>query len=180
MPMRAAVPAILALLATDASAQQDNWTLPNPLQGSNVAATCDNWAAQQQSADLQAMQYIAGVCEGTGLIPGTPGIMPDTPYQFRVGNRPDGTFEVEGYGCFTMQSVPGMPPLGQSCAASMIYGQWVAHFTQDGAIAVVTLSAGSGFTGQALPMSCGIGFYRMVGDGVLMDQAGNQQRRVGY
>ena len=62
----------------------------------------------------------------------------------------------------------------------MIYGQWVAHFTQDGAIAVVTLSAGSGFTGQALPMSCGIGFYRMVGDGVLMDQAGNQQRRVGY
>ena len=167
------------LFATAAAAQQEGWTLPNPLQGGNVAATCDNWPAQQQSVDPQAMQMVAGVWQGTGMIPGTPGIMPDTPCQFRASNMPDGTFQVERHGCFTMQSVAGMPSPGQSCATSMIHGQWVAHFTQDGAIAVVSLSAGSGFTGQALPMSCGIGFYRLVGDGLLVDRQGNQRRRVG-
>jgi len=51
MPLRAALPVVLALLATAAAAQHEGWTLPNPLQGGNVAATCDNWPAQQQSAD---------------------------------------------------------------------------------------------------------------------------------
>ena len=39
------------LSATAAAAQQEDWSFSNPLQGGNVAATCDNWAAQQQSAD---------------------------------------------------------------------------------------------------------------------------------
>lgn len=166
------------LLATAAFAQDDNWTFPNPLQNGNVAATCDNWEAQMQAADPQAMQQIAGVWEGVGMIPGTPGIMPDTPYQYRAVNNPDGTFTVDRYGCFEMQSVAGMPSLGQSCATSQLYGQWVAHFTQDGGIAVVALSAGSSFTGQALPMSCSIGFYRVMGQGMLIDQQGNQLRRI--
>ena len=180
MPIRSTLPLALAFTATTATAQQDNWTFPNPLQGENVAATCDNWPAQQQSADPQAMQYLVGVWESTGMIPGTPGIMPDTPIQIRAQNSPDGTFVADRYGCFQMQSVAGMPSLGQSCATSQIYGQWVAHFTQGGDIAVVTLSAGSSFTGQALPMSCGIAFFRPMGDGVLMDQQGNQSRRVSY
>ena len=180
MSIRGALPALLALLAAPAVAQQDNWAFPNPLQGGNVAATCDNWAAQQQSADPQAMQYLEGVWESMGMIPGTPGIMPDTPIQIRATNSPDGSFVADRYGCFEMQSVAGMPSLGQSCATSQIYGQWVAHFTQGGDIAVVTLSAGSSFNGQALPMSCGIAFFRPMGDGVLMDQQGNQSRRVSY
>jgi hypothetical protein len=180
MPARAVLTLLLATFATTAVAQQENWAFPNPLQGENTAATCQNWPAQQQSADPQAMQYLVGVWESMSMIPGTPGITPDTPIQIRSQNSPDGTFVADRYGCFEMQSVAGMPSLGQSCATSQIYGQWVAHFTQGGDIAVVTLSAGSSFTGQALPMSCGIAFFRPTGDGNLMDQQGNQLRRVNY
>lgn len=180
MSKRVVLSALLALLAPAARAQTEDWSLPNPLQGDNVAATCQNWPAQQQSADPQAMQAMVGVWEGTGMIPGTPGIMPDTPYQYRATNSPDGTFAVDRYGCFTMESVAGMPSLGQSCATSQIYGQWVAHVAQDGSIAVVTLSSGSSFTGQALPMSCGISYFRVMNQDMLMDQSGTQVRRVGY
>ena len=170
----------LVLSATTAAAQQDDWSFPNPLQGGNVADTCQNFDAQVQASDPQAMQMVVGVWEGMSMIPGTPGIMADTPIQFRVTNSPNGGFVVDRYGCFEMQSVAGMPSLGQSCATSQLYGQYAAHFVEGGAIAVVTLSAGSSFNGQPLPMSCGIGYYRMPDQNTLVDQAGNQQRRVGY
>ena len=166
------------ILAGPALSQQDG-TFPNPLQNQNVAATCNNWEAQVQSADPQAMQMLVGVWDSVGMIPGTPGLMPDTPIQIRSTNSPDGTFVADRYGCFEMQSVPGMPSLGQSCATSQIYGQWVAHFVQGG-IAVVTLSAGSSFTGQALPMSCAIGYFQVQDANTLIDQQGNPLRRVSY
>jgi hypothetical protein len=180
MRLHVAVVCVAAVSCGAAAAQQEDWAFPNPLRNDNVAATCDNWPAQQRSADPRAMQMIVGTWESTGMIPGTPGIMPDTPIQVRATNSPDGTFVVDRYGCFEMQSVPGMPSLGSSCATSQIYGQWVAHFAQDGSIAVVTLSAGTSFAGQALPVSCGISFFRPMSDGVLMDQQGNPSRRVGY
>lgn len=165
-------------LAAPVLSQQD-WNLPNPLQNQNLAATCDNWEAQVRAADPQAMQMLVGVWDSVGMIPGTPGIMPDTPIQIRSTNSPDGTFVADRYGCFEMQSVAGMPSLGQSCATSQIYGQWVAHFVQGG-VAVVTLSAGSSFTGQALPMSCGIGFFQVQDANTLIDQQGSPLRRVSY
>lgn len=178
----ARIPA-LAITLTLASAlpvlSQQDWNFPNPLQNQNLAATCNNWEAQVQSADPQAMQMLVGVWEGMSMIPGTPGIMPDTPIQVRSTNSPDGTFVADRYGCFEMQSVAGMPSLGQSCATSQIYGQWVAHFVQGG-VAVVTLSAGSSFTGQALPMSCGIGFFQVQDANTLIDQQGAPLRRVSY
>ncbi len=165
-------------LAAPVLSQQD-WNFPNPLQNQNLAATCDNWEAQVRAADPQAMQMLVGVWDSVGMIPGTPGIMPDTPIQIRSTNSPDGTFVADRYGCFEMQSVAGMPSLGQSCATSQIYGQWVAHFVQGG-VAVVTLSAGSSFTGQALPMSCGIGFFQVQDANTLIDQQGSPLRRVSY
>lgn len=171
---------VLAVLLAPAALAQEDWNFPNPNRSAGVAATCDSWPAQRRAADPQAMQVIVGVWEGQAMMPGTPGIMPDTPYQYRATNRPDGTFTLERYGCFTMQSVPGMPSLGESCATSMIYGEWVAHFAEGGSVAVVSLSAGSGFTGQALPMSCGIGYFWPEGRDVLVDQAGNRMRRTGY
>ena len=92
------------VLASVAAAQQEDWTFPNPLQGENVAAPCQNFDAQVQASDPQAMQYIVGVWEGTGVIPATPGLMPGTPFQYRATNLPDGSFTAEHYGCFTMQS----------------------------------------------------------------------------
>lgn len=177
---RSALALVLTLATAAPVPAQQDWNFPNPLQGENVAATCQNFDAQVQASDPQAMQMLVGVWEGMSMIPGTPGIMPDTPIQFRVTNSANGTFAVDRYGCFEMQSVAGMPSLGQSCATSQLYGQFAAHFVEGGAIAVVTLSAGSSFTGQALPMSCGIGYYRFLDQNTLVDQAGNQQRRVGY
>ncbi len=169
--------AALAIAGGLAAAQEGNF--PNPLQRGNVVATCDNWPAQRRAADPAAMQALSGVWEGSYIQAGVPGLMPDTPIQFRSTNNPNGTFTIERYGCFAMQSVPGMPPLGTSCSTSMIYGEWVAHFAEGGSIASVTMAGGSSFTGEALPMSCGIGFYWRVDPNTLVDQSGNRLRRVG-
>lgn len=172
---------VLPLLCLPAAAAaQEGWVFPNPLQNQNLAATCQNWEAQVASADPRAMQALAGVWDGIGMVPGVPGIMADTQIQIRSTNDPNGSYRVDRYGCFEMQSVAGMPSLGQSCSTSQLYGQWVAHFVDGQTIAVVTLGAGSGFTGEAMPMSCGIAYWRFLDPNTLLGQDGTQLRRVGF
>lgn len=164
---------LAVVVAPAALAEGENGVLPNPLRNQNLAATCNTMGAQVRAADPQAMALIVGVWEGNQMIPGLPGLYPDTPSQFRVINNPDGSFQIDMYACFQ--------PFGQaqSCANSLRYGEWNAHFTDDGWIAVPALTGGSAFTGEALPVSCGIGFWRQDGPNVLVDQAGTRMVRAG-
>ena len=162
-----------------ATAQEDpNWQFPNPLREQNLAANCQNFQAMMQQADPQAMQALAGMWQGQGMIPGTPGIMPDTPYQYQVQNDASGNFQMQRYGCFTMQSVPGMPSLGQSCSTSMLYGQFAARWVDQNTVQVATMARGSHFTGAPMPPTCGIGYYRFLDQNTLVDQGGNRQTRM--
>jgi hypothetical protein len=155
-----------------------DWPMPNPLQDDMRAANCQNFNAIAQQADPQAMQLLAGVWQGQGMIPGVQGIMPDTPFQFQTQNDANGNFQQQRYGCFTMQSVPGMPSLGQSCSTSMLYGQFAARFVDQTTISVAVMSRGSSFTGQPMPTTCGIAYYRFLDQNTLVDQGGGRLTRV--
>jgi hypothetical protein len=165
---------VLAVCAAPAAkAEGEIDVLPNPLRNQNLAATCNTMGAQVRAADPQAMAIIAGVWEGVTPVPGVQGLYPDTQSQFRVINNPDGSFQIDLYTCFE--------PYGQvpACANGLRYGEWNAHYTDDGWIAVPALSAGSSHTGEALPVSCGIGFWRQDGPNVLVDQQGTRMGRAG-
>jgi hypothetical protein len=140
------------------------FNFPNPTRGQGLVATCKTWQAQVRAADREAMRQIAGVWEARGMIPGTPGLMADTPELVRSTNNIDGTFSVDKQACFQMQPVPGMDQMPTNCAQSFIYGWWVAHFAEGGAIAVATMSSRSGYNGSALPMSCALGYLKPVGN----------------
>jgi hypothetical protein len=158
--------------------QAQDWQFPNPLQEGNLAATCQNFQAMMQQADPRAMQMLAGVWQGQGMIPGVQGIMPDTPIQFQTQNDANGNFQQERYGCFTMQSVPGMPSLGESCSTSMLYGQFAARFVDQTTLIVATMQRGTHFTGAPIPPNCGVGYFRFLDQNTLVDQGGNRQVRV--
>jgi hypothetical protein len=170
----------VGLLAAGPGAGQENgdWTLPNPYRDEGIAATCNTWEQQRQAADPQAMQALAGVWQGMGMVPGVAGIMADTPIQIRSMNAPDGTFRADRYGCFQMQSVAGMPPLQGACATSVLYGEWAARFVDQGVVAVVTRSAGSGFNGEAFPTSCAIAYWRFLDASTIEGQDGSRMQRV--
>jgi hypothetical protein len=170
---------VVLLGAGGAAAQDQPFEFPNPNRAGGVAATCDTWEAQVRAADREAMQQLAGRWQGQGTIPGTPGIMQDTPEQIVSEFTPEGTFRMDRSACFQMLSVPGMPPLPPSCAQSFSYGWWVAHFVENGALAVATMSSGSGYNGQALPMSCALGYLRAEGANTMVDRQGGRAVRIG-
>jgi hypothetical protein len=164
-------------LTAGSAGSQGNY--PNPLQGDNTTAGCSNWQAEMAANDPQAMQRLVGVWQGEGMVPGTPGVVGDTPIQIRTTISANGAFQVERYGCFQMLSVPGMPSLPPSCATSLIYGQWGAHFAEGGWIAMISLASGSGFNGQALPMTCNIAYLQAPDGNTLIDPAGGRAQRIG-
>ncbi|MFN0113525.1 MAG: hypothetical protein ACKVPY_02490 [Paracoccaceae bacterium] len=169
----------IAAFVSGASAQDDpNWNFPNPFREELLAGNCANFQAMMQQADPSAMQALAGFWGGTSMIPGTPGIMPDTPIQFRVQNDAGGNFQVERYGCFAMESVAGMPSLGQSCSTSMLYGQFAARWADQSTVVVATMTRGTHFTGAPIPPNCGIAYYQFLDANTLVDQAGNRQGRI--
>ncbi len=155
-----------------AAAQEEGFIAPNPLRNQNLVATCHDLAAQIRAADPQVMASLVGVWEGEGMIPGVPGLYPDTPQQIRVQNNPDGTFSVDYYACFQ--------PYGQqpACAQSFRYGEWTAHPAGNGWIAVPFLSYGSGFSGEALPASCALNYVQLLDDRTMVDQGGGRMFRV--
>jgi hypothetical protein len=124
------------------------------------------------------MQVVAGVWEGTGMLPGTPGLMPDTPMRFRAVNDPSGIYEVEIEACFQMQSLPGMPAFKPECSTSLRYGEWFARFQDSETLAVLTRGGGSAFNGVPLPVSCAIAYYRMIDRNTLVDQGGTRHVRT--
>lgn len=156
----------LTLLSSVAVAQDTDFNLPNPLRNANLIATCNQLSAQIRAAEPAAMASLVGVWEGQTVIPGVAGLYPDTPQQVRVTNNPDGTFANDYYACFQ--------PYGQqpACAQSFRYGEWMAHQTGDGWIAVAYLSYGSGYSGEVLPASCGLNYVRLVDANTMVDQAG--------
>ncbi len=171
---------IICLTLVGAARSEDvPFNFPDPTRDQGLAATCNTWQAQVRAADREAMRIIAGTWEARGTIPGTPGIMADTPELVRSTNNIDGTFSVDKQACFQMQSVPGMDQLPTSCSQSFMYGWWVAHFAEGGAIAIATMSSGSGYNGGALPMSCALGYLRPLGNDTLVDMQGNRSVRIG-
>ena len=153
------------------SAQEDGF--PNPLRTENLAATCSTMSAQIRAADPQAMAVLVGTWIGQTMIPGIAGLYPDTPAQVRVVNQADGTFTIDYSACFQPYG------MARSCAQSFRYGEWTAHFDPSGWIAVPSYSAGSAFTGQTLPISCGLGYWRALDQNTLEDQGGLRLVRSG-
>ena len=147
-------------------ADETEFNFPNPLRTQNLIATCNQLSAQIRAAEPATMAALVGVWEGQTVIPGVAGLYPDTPQQVRVTNNPDGTFTNDYYACFQ--------PYGQqqSCSQSFRYGEWMAHETGDGWIAVAFLSYGSSYTGEVLPASCGLNYVRLVDPNTMVDQAG--------
>ncbi len=162
-----------------ATGQDDPFFFPNPTRREGVVATCDTWQAQVRAADQRAMRQLVGSWRGQGIIPGTPGIMEDTPEQVQSSFSMDGTFRIDRSACFQMLSVPGMPAMPPSCAQSFSYGWWAAHYGENGVLAVATMSSGSGYNGQALPMSCALGYLRPEGNNTMIDMSGGRATRIG-
>ena len=79
-----------------------------------------------------------------------------------------------------MQSVPGMP--AHAALLRDLDGLRRvdrARRAPDGSVMIVTLSSGSGFSGQALPMSCGAGPVRLPDPNTMIGADGSVSRRVG-
>jgi hypothetical protein len=147
-------------------AEDTDPNLPNPLRTENLVATCNQLSAQIRAAEPATMARLVGVWEGQTILAGVAGLYRDTPQQVRVTNNPDGTFANDYYACFQ--------PYGQqpACASSFQYGEWMAHETGDGWIAVAYLSYGSGYGGEVLPVSCGLNYVQLVDPNTMVDQAG--------
>lgn len=163
-----AVVPIMAMAQTDPNAP-----LPNPLQSPNLSATCANWEKEKAANDPRAMQVVIGSWRGNSVEPGTPGVIGDTPITVSVTNTPQGTFSTNVDGCYAPY---GFQP---ACATTFLYGEYAAHFVQDRVVAVAFLSAGSSRTGQALPVSCGLNYWRQLDPDTIQDPSGLVLRRVG-
>jgi hypothetical protein len=153
-------------------AQEVDQTLPNPLRNQNLVETCQNMSAQIRAGDPAVMATLVGVWEGQSILPGVPGLYPDTPQQIRTANNADGTFSIDYYACF--EPYEQQP----ACAQSFRYGEWTAHIANDGWIAVPFVSFGSAYTGEALPASCGLNYVRLLNPQTMVDQGGAQMYRT--
>jgi hypothetical protein len=158
-------------LGAPALAQED-FELPNPLRLQNLAATCNGMAAQIRATDPRAVQVLIGVWQGNGMVPGVQGYYPDAPAQTQVTFSADGSMLNQTYAC--IRPFAG----GEFCNTSNLVGEWAAHFTPEGYLAVPASSSGTGISGAPLPTSCGISFLRLIDQNTMQAQDGTVLRRV--
>ena len=97
------------------------------------------------------MQIRVGMWETAGVAPGAEGIIGDTPLQIQT--------QMTMGGCFQPFNIDGSL-MAPSCANSVAYGEWSAHFGPDNSIVMITLCSGSGWNGGALPMRCAAAYFR--------------------
>ncbi len=105
------------------------------------------------------MQIRVGMWETVGVAPGAQGIIGDTPLQIQTQMTMDGSFRQDRYGCFQPFNIDGSL-MAPSCANSVAYGEWSAHFGPDNSIVMITLCSGSGWNGGALPMRRAAAYFR--------------------
>jgi hypothetical protein len=105
---------------------------------------CRYWPQQQQAANTQLMQQIAGVWQSEERNAQGGVVSVTTQY------GPDGSIQSDSRTCYSMEA----QGLGTSCPTTSAFGMWVAHYNQDGSFFVATNVRSSLSNGQNM-QGCG-------------------------
>lgn len=169
-------PALLFVLASAGIvlAQDDGETAQGPDFNRRTDFSCQNWNAQARGGDRALMARLAGEWRANNVIPGTPGLIGNTPEQVVLKQWASGEITVDKYACFE--------PFGQqrACATSISQGRWFAYPAgQDGTFFYATALSGSSYTGGYLPPSCGGVYARFQDANTTVNQYGGVAHRTG-